>query len=182
MKINKTLLFSLIGFFQGVRFGGRYRMSIRTDAQQLGKWFSEELAHATAVNALSGPNCRGRSITFSGLKSVFRRCVSSSKLDLDSLKTLPWTELQPEGFDMPSDVIDGDAHGSRQSGAPFQTRFRGQIWDTSVYDDTEWGQIRSQPILFWSGSSTPADGRRGHRRCDSRTWRCPWPMIRPAGM
>jgi hypothetical protein len=105
MKINKTLLFSFFCLISLGTVRGADITAIQSDAQQFGKWFSQELGHVTAVNALSGPQLPGDVHSMLGVEIGLSAVVSSSKLDLDSYKSLSWTELQPGGFHIPSDIL-----------------------------------------------------------------------------
>lgn len=120
MKINKTVLFSVIGFLStSPVWGTELEDSIRNDSQVFGKWFSEEIGHITAVNALSGPTLPGEVHNLLGVEVGLSAVVSSSKVDLDSYKNLPWTELQPEGFDMPADIMMAIPMVHAKVGLPF---------------------------------------------------------------
>lgn len=138
MKINKTLLFSFVVFFSMGEAWGANIGSIQSDAQQLGKWFSETIGHITAVNALSGPQLPGEVHNLLGVEVGISAVASSSKLDQDSFKNLPWEELQPEGFTIPSDVIVAMPMAHVKVGLPFDLDL-GVKYGTVGYDDSEDG-------------------------------------------
>lgn len=120
MKINKTLLFSLIGILNaGMVWGSPLEDRIRNDSQVFGKWFSEEIGQISAVNAAAGPTQPADVHSILGVDVGLSAVVSSSKVDLDSYKNLPWTELQPEGFDMPSDIVVAMPMVHAKVGLPF---------------------------------------------------------------
>ena len=120
MKINKTLLFSMIGFFSfSPVWGTPLEDSIRNDSQVFGKWFGQEIGHITAVNAVAGPVMPGEVHSLLGVEVGLSAVASSSKVDLDSYKNLPWTELQPEGFDMPADIMMAMPMVHAKVGLPF---------------------------------------------------------------
>lgn len=138
MKINKTLLFSFLGFFSLGTVWGADIAEIQSDAQQFGKWFSQELGHVTAVNALAGPQLPGEVHSLLGVEIGLSAIASSSKLDLDSYKNLSWNELQPEGFNIPSDVMVAMPMVHAKVGLPFSLDL-GVKYGYAGYDNSENG-------------------------------------------
>ncbi len=104
MKINKTLLFSLMGLLVGPVWAGLPE-DIQTDSQELAKWFSKEVAHATAFNAAANPQIPADVHNILGVELGLSAGVSSTKVDIDGFNHLPLNELDQSRFDMPSDVV-----------------------------------------------------------------------------
>lgn len=110
----------MIGFFSfSPVWGTPLEDSIRNDSQVFGKWFGQEIGHITAVNAVAGPVMPGEVHSLLGVEVGLSAVASSSKVDLDSYKNLPWTELQPEGFDMPADIMMAMPMVHAKVGLPF---------------------------------------------------------------
>lgn len=119
MKINKMLVFSFILSVSGLPVMAVTPGDIQSDSKLFAKWFSQELAHVTAFNAFSGPQMPGEVHSLLGVELGLSAVVSSSKLDLDGYKNLPWKELQPEGFDMPADIMMAIPMVHAKVGLPF---------------------------------------------------------------
>ncbi len=80
---------------------------IGPDAEKLAKWFSQEVAHATAFNAAANPQLPGEVHSLLGVELGLSAGVSSTKVDKDGFNNLPLGELETDGFDMPSDLMVG---------------------------------------------------------------------------
>jgi opacity protein-like surface antigen len=80
---------------------------IGPDAEKLAKWFSQEVAHATAFNAAANPQLPGEVHSLLGVELGLSAGVSSTKVDKDGFNNLPLGYLETDGFDMPSDLMVG---------------------------------------------------------------------------
>lgn len=135
MKINKTLLFSLMGFLAGPVWATPLEDSILLDSQELAKWFSKEVAHATAFNAAANPQIPADVHNLLGLEVGFSAGASSTKVDTDGFNKLQLTELDQSGFDMPSDVVMAMPIVHAKVGLPFDLDV-GVKYGYLSYDDT----------------------------------------------
>jgi hypothetical protein len=134
MKINKTLLFS-IAVFAGGPVWAALSDDIRTDSENVAKWFSQEVAHATAFNAAANPQIPGEVHNLLGVEVGLSAGVSSTKLDSDGFNNLPLKELETSGFDMPSDVLMAMPLVHAKLGLPFKLDV-GVKYGHIRYDDT----------------------------------------------
>jgi len=78
------------------------RADVTSDAVALSRWFSQELAAATAVNAAASPQLPGEVHSVLGVELGVSMAVSASTLDLDALDSLPLTDLNTSTVDMMS--------------------------------------------------------------------------------
>lgn len=106
MKMFKIASISIIFSFVGQGWAGLPE-DIGADAKELAKWFSQEVAHATAFNAAANPQLPGEVHSLLGVELGLSAGVSSTKVDKDGFNNLPLGELEPDGFDMPSDLMVG---------------------------------------------------------------------------
>ncbi len=96
--VSMSIVFSLFG---------QAWADVGADAKELAKWFSQEVAHATAFNAAANPQLPGEVHSLLGVEVGLSAGVSSTKVDKDGFNNLPLTELDTDGFDMPSDLMVG---------------------------------------------------------------------------
>ncbi|MBK8575673.1 MAG: hypothetical protein IPN90_08350 [Elusimicrobia bacterium] len=134
MKINKTLLVSLMGFLAGPVWAADPAV-IQADSEVLAKWFSGEVAHATAFNAAANPQIPADVHNLLGVEVGLSAGMSSTNVDTDGFNNLPLTELDQSGFDMPSDVVMAMPIVHAKVGLPFDLDL-GVKYGHLKYDDT----------------------------------------------
>lgn len=105
MKMFKIASISIIFSFVGQ--GWAAISDIGPDAEKMAKWFSQEVAHATAFNAAANPQLPGEVHSLLGVEVGLSAGVSSTKVDKDGFNNLPLGQLETDGFDMPSDLMVG---------------------------------------------------------------------------
>ncbi|MBK7207840.1 MAG: hypothetical protein IPH91_06120 [Elusimicrobia bacterium] len=98
----KFLRFSILAFLLTSTVA--VRADVTSDAAALSRWFSEELANATAFNAAASPQLPGDVHSLLGVELGVSLAVSSSKLDIDALDSLPLTDLNVDTVDMMSQL------------------------------------------------------------------------------
>jgi hypothetical protein len=141
MKMNKPLLFSMIGFLAGHVWAADESL-IQSDAQVLARWFSEEISHATAFNAAANPQIPADIHSLLGVEVGLSAGVSSTKVDADGFNGLPLQEIKTSGFDVPSDVLLAMPIIHAKVGLPFDLDV-GLKYGRLNYDDTN-GDAKSE--------------------------------------
>lgn len=119
MKINKTLLFSVVGILFAGSGWASVQSDIQSDADQIGKWFGQQVAHLTAFNAAANPQLPGDVHSLLGVEVGLSAGVTSSKLDTDAFHSLSLGQLKTSGFDLPSQVPMGMPLIHAKVGLPF---------------------------------------------------------------
>ncbi|MBL8024589.1 MAG: hypothetical protein JNK54_09980 [Elusimicrobia bacterium] len=146
MKINKTVLFSIMGLFCGVLFSGSPTLAaalsvpdgVQADSEKIAKWFSQEVSHLTAFNASALPQLPGDVHGVLGVEMGVSVGVSYSKLDRGAFNTLSLDELKQSEFDLPAGIPLGMPLAHVKVGLPFSLDM-GAKYGYLNYDDNRNG-------------------------------------------